>query len=1019
MAYIKSHSNYVIKEKHQLTNDGTIFERDMSTIGGLSSFPSGQVPIYQSGNFIISVNNDLSRNKDFTSDTWEKNGNSDVWTLNNISDSTTNKSSDTNKIVLKQDFYNLADFAYYGSCSELIRASITDIINKFPGELYAPIIDNEGIEVYYRKNNGELERLGGDEDLFLVDNPFNIDLHTLYVDEEKDPLKYFANNGCLNYTIIKNDEEEVIDELIFSVGYENKECYDIGDKIATITINNYVFYAFLSNNSSVVYLTSKKNIGVHIRPLNGFYEEFFDKLDSFQKVLMNRYSKPMYTATFEIINENSFGYETTLKNFTFPTTYGDYNLAVNTNMFSSYLDELAKIASFYDEVFCDNLYRNMTHESIKNFDWSYSKEYEDGDDYSVGGSKIQKLIRLIGREFDEIKQYIDNINNNYVSYGDGNNLADYFLTDTLNNEGWEVLNIYPFNDNGSQNTLLTVTPYKSKNFNDVIDGYVFECNNGKVEKVKLDDNSQKIINGLLYNKVSKYTSDKVYSMSDVNNHFLKMLKLNSRNIFRHKGTIEGIEMILGMFGLKSKKFIDNLTNNERFKEFDASYDYDITEYTSFTPPIVDTDGKIDSINRKKTIAYNTKDYINGIYHEYQGLPVRYSDLLDKDGKITARYLYPYFSPNKIIDGNPYYQMKGGWMYNDINKKYTETIKNIISVKTVKDLLSTPYKLLNDGDIYHVENTDIDYLIVNSVVYDIYSEYTFNNSSIPYIKVAVSNHSINVGNIYFYDNIKVSSKNNTPTEYDLTDIEDGVEIKIYIKTNYIEVYQDEEAIISNSNSSLFSLKNINNSTSYFKLINKSNKNKIGGQGWVNLSSESDDYKNLSSLKNNFKGNNPHKGNYDNGMEYMSYFISLFKYALENDEFDQTKFNDEEEYNDFINRETPYGFEYLKNGSTYKILSDSKVHHFCNLLNNDGSIKYFDDSDGSSYSDYNLFNISPYNDITDFNVTCNLDQIINTKRVDITFKLKFNNEPFKKYLNDVIFEYLSNVIPMNTILHLKFE
>jgi hypothetical protein len=56
--FIKSHSNYVLKSKHQTTNDGTIWERDITTIGALNQFSPGQMPIYQSSNFIISVRGD-------------------------------------------------------------------------------------------------------------------------------------------------------------------------------------------------------------------------------------------------------------------------------------------------------------------------------------------------------------------------------------------------------------------------------------------------------------------------------------------------------------------------------------------------------------------------------------------------------------------------------------------------------------------------------------------------------------------------------------------------------------------------------------------------------------------------------------------------------------------------------------------------------------------------------------------------------------------------------------------------
>ena len=65
MAYIKSFSNYVLKRKQQDINSGTIYERDITTIGGLNQFAKGQVPIYKSGNFIITVNNEIKSDRNF------------------------------------------------------------------------------------------------------------------------------------------------------------------------------------------------------------------------------------------------------------------------------------------------------------------------------------------------------------------------------------------------------------------------------------------------------------------------------------------------------------------------------------------------------------------------------------------------------------------------------------------------------------------------------------------------------------------------------------------------------------------------------------------------------------------------------------------------------------------------------------------------------------------------------------------------------------------------------------------
>lgn len=139
--YIKSYSNYVLKKHHQqLSDKSNIYERDITTIGGLNQFAPGQVPIYKSSNFIITVNNDYKANRNFISNGFEQCGENEFWTLNTI-----NKSEDFEKneksleIVLKQDYYKLKDFAYFGSCVELIRASILDIVNRFPRRIICSI----------------------------------------------------------------------------------------------------------------------------------------------------------------------------------------------------------------------------------------------------------------------------------------------------------------------------------------------------------------------------------------------------------------------------------------------------------------------------------------------------------------------------------------------------------------------------------------------------------------------------------------------------------------------------------------------------------------------------------------------------------------------------------------------------------------------------------------------------------------------------------------------------------------
>ena len=136
MPYIKTHSNYVLKKDHQTVADGTIWERDITTIGGVNQFSPGQIPIYRSNNFIITVRNEGKESNQYNRLKWKENESGDTWTLENISGITSEFEGQNDiKIVLKQDYYDFRDFAYYGSLSELFRSSINDIFQRFPGEL--------------------------------------------------------------------------------------------------------------------------------------------------------------------------------------------------------------------------------------------------------------------------------------------------------------------------------------------------------------------------------------------------------------------------------------------------------------------------------------------------------------------------------------------------------------------------------------------------------------------------------------------------------------------------------------------------------------------------------------------------------------------------------------------------------------------------------------------------------------------------------------------------------------------
>ena len=178
---------------------------------------------------------------------------------------------------------------------------------------------------------------------------------------------------------------------------------------------------------------------------------------------------------------------------------GGWNLSVNGIKYNEYRDKLFNLASACDELYSNAIWRDMTHDAIKNMDLTL---YKNGElvDFTLS-SKIQKLINIIGRQFDEIKKYIDNIkHSNNISYTQENNTPDYFLTDNLELCGWETKEI-------------------------------------------LSDISKDLLIDNFYDNTLKG-----YTAVDANNEFLRRLILNSSNILSKKGTKQAIEDLMGIFG---------------------------------------------------------------------------------------------------------------------------------------------------------------------------------------------------------------------------------------------------------------------------------------------------------------------------------------------------------------------------------------------------------------------------------------------------------------------------------------
>lgn len=655
--YIKSSSGYVRKSLHQLTSDGNIYEHDYMTINEMPSFAPGQIPVYNDSNFIFTVRKHTNGQYNVVNGAWVLPDEDEFWTSANVGEI---NQSTTDSSYIKPYFSNLTDYAYYGSAVELIRATINKIIRRFPAGIY---ISNKQFNNYVDVNGKIVSSLNGK---FLVENPFHIDMSSKSVGTVLNPHRYM----CLKY------QDFCIDENPITWDVEDKKfttCPNNGDLLRTVTISGHKIYYYYVDGSEIACSDSSN---VLIYPQKHVLDAFFRGLDDFSRVLLNKDTNPLYKSSFDTYYESNGVLKMAKREYVWPIAQYGHNLEISDSRYREYVKGLMEMASFYDEIWSDNFYRSMAHESVKNLDWTFARFSDDEniDNDDLDFSRMQMIMRVYGRQLDEIKRYIDGIGFvNNLSYNQENNPTDYVLTDALELAGWEVKNLFS-KDDGLPCEVL----------------YSGESNG--------------------------------YTISEANNEFLRRLKLNSSYIFSQKGTKRGIKTLLSIFGLeegthyeitdriyevsKELEKDDIKKYNTKKTNFDITYQSEYGDLSGI--PVKEIDGEIvpwfDSY----------KTYDEPMYFEMAGGwegrdLISVKDINNNDVDLVA-------SPSEFY--------------------YKETQKYVKYVNDIEELLSLPNSFIKNGDfvyVFNINNSGLDletcshYFYIKNVYYSDMIDYNWNSS----------------------------------------------------------------------------------------------------------------------------------------------------------------------------------------------------------------------------------------------------------------------------------------------------
>jgi hypothetical protein len=177
--------------------------------------------------------------------------------------STLDTNNSENEIKIKPNYTSLLNFAYFGSCVDLIRTSFNNLINNFPAELYISNNPNEinpmDINIYSQ---------GGD----IIDNGNLKNISTSF-------KCYEALDENSNY-------KGEIEECTVAVKNSNK-CLSAGTEVAVCTIKlekgeTVIIRTKSDGKGGYVYSVTKGG-GVRIRPKKEYIKKKLSELSEFEK----------------------------------------------------------------------------------------------------------------------------------------------------------------------------------------------------------------------------------------------------------------------------------------------------------------------------------------------------------------------------------------------------------------------------------------------------------------------------------------------------------------------------------------------------------------------------------------------------------------------------------------------------------------------------------------------------------------------------------------------------------------
>jgi surface protein len=561
-----------------------------------------------------------------------------------------------------------ANKSLFGSLKNRIGVSLTNIIQKFPAGV---LIDKNSVT---RSSDFTIESIV--YDINLDTTQFNVDFGRLF--NPFDILFVKPNSQVEPNTTNK------VRNFYSSFTKYVLELSGVTYDIISYTQPNADSKISLKVKGKPFDTSSNYSENVLIRPNGGLVEEFFGGLDELEQSLLDRDTKPKYTATFSVPRDSINQSNTVLSDvqITWPISRDGWNIKIIGLEYDLYVQKLSQISDEVDDYKSNLFVRFMSSPQLFEFDT------ED--------KKVDAIFQLYGHNFDKVKKYIENIAYmRNVSYDGINNLPDILLKNLSNTLGLSTVNLF--------------------------------------DEKKLEE--------LLYTRQdTQYPGLTVgKTIVDAEYEFYRRLLVNLSHIYKSKGTRSSIEFFLRFLGAPSPMISINehvYTVTSLPKSFDLDDDiYDVISGTKvyrvatfvpsgYTYQITTTTGRTTFTSSNYPVLEGTKkpkgayDEISDMFFQKgagwydKTLTHRSSDILDLENSVLT-------GTTKIIKTK-----SGPFTYGE---DYFDTFRTLPGLDTGYEILSEvdnlQRRITDSNSVYNFNRKNIDIFLssAKAVEYDIWKK----------------------------------------------------------------------------------------------------------------------------------------------------------------------------------------------------------------------------------------------------------------------------------------------------------